>query len=1040
MMKISVVFIFIALFLPVTLLAQQKVVTGIVKDVTGILPGVTVREKGVPNNGVAVDGSGKFRITLRGTSNVLIFQFVGYDTREIKVSGNDPIEVILQPSTQGLEEVVVVGLGTRKRVTNTGSVSSISGGTIRNIPTSSVQNTLAGRLPGFFSQQRSGQPGQDASDFFIRGVSSLNAEGNRPLIIVDDIEYTYAQLSQINVNEIENISILKDASTTAIYGVKGANGVLIVTTRRGAMGPPKVNLRIETGLQSPSRTPKFLDAYQTALLNNEAVSNDGAGATLPSFTREDLEHFRTGDDPYGHPDVNWYKSIFKPYSLQANTNLDISGGTSGVKYFISGGALTQNGALRDFSDELSGVNSNYFFRRYNFRTNLDVQATKTLALRLDVTGRFGETNRPYASNVTGEIYDFRLSNPYSAPFLNSDGSYAFTRGTTTQQPTLNARLAARGYERLRTTDFNVLFGATQRLDFITQGLTFKGRIAYASTSQIVRSVYRTGGPPSYYYNSETGTYQLDPSGKHALAPLIVGGDNPIYNTKVNFQAYLDYDRLFGKHHFSSLLLLNQTHETFRQPTLFFSGILAPPIKFRGYSFRGGYDYASKYLIDVNIGYNGSDRFQEPYGFFPALSAGWNVAQEKFFKKAFPFIEIFKLRGSIGTVGSDVTSGNRYLYKSLYYNGPNYYFDHSVASPSIYEGDVVSGNGNVTWEKELKRDIGLDINMFNDRVSITVDYFNNRRYDQLIVRQSLSGIIGVGTTPINLGVVTNRGWDGQISYRPNIGAVQLNISGVFSYAKNKREFLDEPSPLYPNLRQTGTPIGQPFGYTWIGYYQNEEDIAKSAKPFDNIQPGDLKYKDIAGRVDENGNPMFDENGNPMPDGKIDARDIGPIGRPNLPTTTYGLTLGANYKGFSISLLFQGSQGYSFAIQNTGIDPFVSQMQPIHLERWTPENAQRARFPRLTTISGGVNSGTIFPSDFYLIDAKFLRLKTVELGYQVPNKLLPFKINNARLYLSAYNLLTWTNYDLYQQDPEVASNTAGDAYLNQRVVNLGVQVGF
>ncbi|MEO6150671.1 MAG: SusC/RagA family TonB-linked outer membrane protein, partial [Mucilaginibacter sp.] len=408
MKKIIIALCFLLLSLPLALFAQHKVVTGMVKDVAGGLPGVTIKEKGYTANGQAADANGKFKITLLGTSNTLIFQMIGFDTREVKITGDKPVEVILQPASHSIDEVVVVGLGKKPRVTNTGAVSSISGGEIRYIPTANVQNTLAGRLPGFFSQQRSGQPGKDASDFFIRGVSSLNSGGNQPLIIVDDIEYTYAQLSQINVNEIENISILKDASTTAIYGVKGANGVLIVTTRRGTLGAPKVNLRVETGYQTPVRKPQFLGSYQTALLNNEAISNDGSGAILQPFTPADLEYFRTGDDPYGHPDVNWFEAIFKNNSLQQNANLDISGGTTRVKYFISGGALNQEGGLKNFSNPQSQVNSNYFFHRFNFRSNLDVQTTKTLNLRLDVTGRFSELNQPYASNVTGEIYDFRL--------------------------------------------------------------------------------------------------------------------------------------------------------------------------------------------------------------------------------------------------------------------------------------------------------------------------------------------------------------------------------------------------------------------------------------------------------------------------------------------------------------------------------------------------------------------------------------------------------------------------------------------------------
>ncbi|RYE17119.1 MAG: TonB-dependent receptor, partial [Sphingobacteriaceae bacterium] len=369
-------------------------------------------------------------------------------------------------------------------------------------------NTLAGKLPGFFSQQSSGQPGRDASDFFIRGVSSLNAAGNQPLIIVDDIQYSYDQLQQINVNEIESISILKDASSTAIYGIKGANGVLVVTTRRGKSGSPQVNLRVENGLQAPTKTPNFLDSYNSALLINEAEKNDGLKQT---FTQQDLDAFKNGTDPYGHPNVNWYDKIFKKYSYQANTNLDISGGTKGLKYFISGGALTQNGLVRDFADPQSLVNTNYYFNRYNFRSNLDLNATKNLNLRLDVSTRFSDLNQPYNQNAVGEVYNFHRETPFTAPYLNPNGtySYAYSDFNPDHLPTLNARLATGGYQRSKRTDFNVLFEAKENLNSITDGLSATARVAYSSIEQFTKQIFN-GGIPAYHYDPVTNAYSLRP--------------------------------------------------------------------------------------------------------------------------------------------------------------------------------------------------------------------------------------------------------------------------------------------------------------------------------------------------------------------------------------------------------------------------------------------------------------------------------------------------------------------------------------------------
>ncbi len=456
--------------------AQTRIIRGTVRDLTGILPNATVREKGVEKNVTSSDDRGRFAIALQGNSNTLVVKLLGFADNEVPVGTENYIDVTLQPSNQDLEEVIVVGFGTTRKITNTGAVSSVSGAEIRNVPTANVQNTLMGRMPGFVSQQRSGQPGRDASDFFIRGVSSLNSEGNRPLILVDDIEYSYDQLQQINVNEIESISILKDASTTAIYGIKGANGVLIVTTRRGSTGRPQINLRLESGIQNPIRTPQFLNSYESAQLINEAFRNDG----LPErFSDRQLQLFQDGSDPYGHPDVNWYDKIFKPIASQTNANIDLSGGSESLRYFISGGALTQGGLVRDFDDPNNEVNTNYFFRRYNFRSNLDLRATKTLQLRFDLSTRFADINEPKSLNAVGEIYDFSKITPFSAPFINPNGSYAyaFSEFNPDALPTLNARLANGGYSRTKRSDYNALLQARQQLDFLTPGLALTARIA-----------------------------------------------------------------------------------------------------------------------------------------------------------------------------------------------------------------------------------------------------------------------------------------------------------------------------------------------------------------------------------------------------------------------------------------------------------------------------------------------------------------------------------------------------------------------------------
>jgi TonB-linked SusC/RagA family outer membrane protein len=404
---------------------KNTVIRGTVTDKTGALPGAVVYEKDMPNNGTSTNIDGKFTITLKGQGQLVVVKSVGYITREVNIAGGLNQPILLKEDIKGLEEVIVVGYGTQKKITNTGAVSSITGDEIRQSPSASIQNALMGRLPGVVTQQTSGRPGQDGALIRIRGLSTFVGDGDAtagvPLVVVDDIEFRGA-LSDIDPDQVESLTILKDAATTAVYGVKGANGVIVITTRRGKPGKPGITVKTENSLQSPTIKPKYLGSYDAARLRNEAILNDNPTAT-PAWTAADLEHFRTGDDPYGHPDVDWYKELIRPVSLQSRTNLNISGGVDKVKYFISGGYLWQNGAIRDFSSNTSEVNSNYYYKRYNFRSNLDIQATKTLTLSLDVTGTFGEENQPNVvgrsgyNNIFYELSDYQGLPPYAYPYL-----------------------------------------------------------------------------------------------------------------------------------------------------------------------------------------------------------------------------------------------------------------------------------------------------------------------------------------------------------------------------------------------------------------------------------------------------------------------------------------------------------------------------------------------------------------------------------------------------------------------------------------------
>lgn len=1017
------------------LYSQARIIKGTVTDAEGPLVSASVYEKDDVSNGAVTNAQGAFQLSLRGNSNILVVNFVGYLSQEINVSGRNSVTITLLPDARGLEEVIVVGYGTQKKITNTGAISTVTGKSISDVPTANIQNTLAGRLPGFFSVQRSGAPGRDAADFFIRGASSLNASGNQPLIIVDDIEYSYNQVAQLDANEIETISILKDASTTAVYGIKGANGVLVITTKRGRLGKPVVTFTTETGFTSLVNRPRFLNAYETAILRNEALINDGLA---PQFTDRDLELFRTGEDPYLHANVNWVDELLKKHSLETRNNLDIRGGTESVKYFISMGQLWQNGLVKDFTTRRSEFNNNYYFQRYNFRSNLDIKASKTLALRVDLTGRFGERNAPYAPSPLGnanpvmeELYSFQILPPYAYPVRNPDGSYPYSPSYTQEgdngrsrygKSSIIGRLALMGYDRNFTNDLNVVVGGTQQLGMLTKGLSAKVTVAFASALSNNRNLRRNGADiPSYYYNPVTGVYKLNPAYQNyrlermTLAYTIA---DPTTRT-TNVQSMLNYDRTFKGHRVYGLALYNTTSRTDRATTP-----ANVPSNFQGVTFRTGYDYKSRYLFEAVVSRNGSDRFvgKQRFGVFPAVSAGWNIGEEKVFKNRLRFFDMFKLRASYGIVGSDVVAGGQYLYDQVWNRSGTYNFGETPnAFTGIREGTL--GNANVTWEKERKTDIGSDITMLKGKLSLTVDYFSNFRYDQLLLRQSVSSVIGIGLPRTNFGEVSNKGWDGQVSYKGKINKVSYNVGANFSFAKNTIVNTDEPRPAYPWLALTGRSIGQSVGFTWIGFYKDSADISKSAVPPGGVVPGDLKYKDLNG------------------DGVLDEFDQGFIGRPNLPSKIAGLTLGVTYKNFSLNLLVQGSFDYSFRIIAEGIEPFVSNLQPIHLQRWTPATAETARFHRLTTSTAGINSARSFPSDFWLVDASYVRLKSLDFSYNLPARWMQFlKMSNMRVFTSGYNLLTWNNYDKYQQDAEVASGSIGGAYPNSRIINFGIQAGF
>lgn len=1016
--------------------AAQNIASGIVKDNNGPIVGASVTEKGNTANGTASDANGNFRLELKGSSGTIIVSALGFKSLELKAAAG--MQVVLElDAEKGVEdEVVVVGFGRQKKITLTGSVSTVSGKEIRQNPSASLQNTLSGRLPGFFSQQPSGRPGADGANFFIRGVSSYN-NNNQPLIIVDDIEFSYDQFARLDPNEVESVSILKDASTTAIYGIKGANGVLIVTTQRGKVGKPRISFRTEGSLMQPTRIPKYLDAYESARLYRQAQINDGIPAANLQFSDADLELYKSGEDPYGHPNINWRKELFRDFSRQVRGNFDVNGGTERVKYFISMGYLFQDGILKNFG-EGQGVNSNYYHKRYNYRSNLDIRATKSLDIRLDLYGNIGEINTPRVGSPFGyndvfyEYSSFMSLAPFAYPIYNPDGSFGYSQWQRSSGNynvnNIVGRLSYYGYTRNNENNMNFVSQATQKLDFITKGLSAKGVLTYASNYTYGRNVTRDQFP-SFLYNAATDTYEPRDANVFRVRRFFVDYFPNSTLRTLNMQAFLNYDRTFGgDHHVYGLALFNQNSRWAANSNVVYNFI---PENFRGYTARLGYDYANKYLFQLNGAYNGSDRFSKDnrYGFFPAASAGWVISEENFFADNIRVINRLKIRTSYGFVGNDKIGGFSYYYDQTYSNGngtggfPYSFGTSHNGFTGISEGRLP--NPAITWETERKFDLGLEFGLFNDQVSGTVDVFDNRREDIITNRGTVSAVFGQALPPVNMGIVENKGFEVELAYRGKIGKdFNFNLKGNYSYAKNKIIFQDEPTPLYPYQSFTGNSIGQILVYKWIGFYDADKIAdTRVAKPAGVIRPGDLQYEDLNN------------------DGVINDYDRAVTGYPNLPNTNIGFQTGFTYKNFSLNLLFQSAINFNVRGVAEAIQAFGANLTNVHLNSWTPELGDNAQYPILSH-TPGISSPGGFPSTFWFIRGDYLRLKTAEIGFEIPKNVTDkLKLAAARVYVNGYNLLTFSKLDrLYEFDPEINSGTDRVNYPPQRMINFGLNVTF
>lgn len=1003
--------------------AQTATVSGVVKDDTGEpVIGAGVLVKGT-TLGTITDIDGHFSFRADDLNGVLVVSFVGMETQEIPMKGKGTFDIVLKSSNTLLEEVQVVAYGAQKKVTLTGSISSVNTDELLKVPTASIGNMLSGVLSGVSSIQSSGQPGGDDPDVFIRGISTLNTMNAKPLYLVDGVERSFFQ---IDPNEVENITILKDASSTAVFGVRGANGVIIVTTKRGKEGKAKINASFSYGIQTPTRMPEFVNSYDYATFLNEAYTNDGKD---PKFTPEAVEAFRTHSNPIIYPDTDWMELLFKSSAPQTQGNVNISGGTERVRYFISMGMLDQKGFFKNHDTR---YDANFNFNRYNYRANLDIDFTKTTLVAINMGGRVEKRNFPRSGDDINQLFRrIYWATPFSGPGIVDE---KWIKGNSQYLPVgLSDGLGniyGRGYGSKTTNVVNLDLALTQKLDFVTKGLQFKIKVAYNSGYDHTKE--RATSIESYqpWYRKDV-TWMEHPAGSDPNEVVYIqDGEAGLISYAESFgksrdwyaEASFDWKRDFDLHHLSALALYNQSKTYY--PDSDYPGI---PRGYVGLVGRVTYDYDNKYLIEGNVGYNGSENFApgNRYGFFPAVSGGWVLTQEEFLKDN-PVVNFLKIRASYGIVGNDryhpYGTGfmDRFLYlPNSYFIGSGYQFGTGTSwSPGAYEKSF--GNSGLSWEKSAKQNYGIDFSLFNQKLSGSIDYFYEKRTD-ILAKASTDPIIHAMSLPVlNLGIVSNKGVELNLKWNHKINSFRYWTNLNVSYAKNKIVYQDEVPSEYTYTLKTGHPVGQPFGLKVRGfYYEGMEDVADHSYV---LKEGDVVYEDL------------------NHDGKIDDNDKTAIGYPSYPLLNAGLTLGFEYKGFDFSMLWVGATKTSRVLEETFRKPLGetydrSLMSHQFTDRWTPETAATAKLPR-ATIDGVKNNYR--DSELWVKDASYLRLKNIEIGY---NFRLPFMpkigMEKMRVFMTGYNLLTFDKLKI--SDPESMSSGVPQ-YPVMRVINFGLNVSF
>ncbi len=1015
------IILLIFLFIPSLLLySQDFLIKGTVFDETNTpAPGVSVVIKGT-TIGTSTDLNGAYSIKATSKNVVLVYSYIGYTTKEVKFTGNSSVNVQLEPNVISLKEqvVVAVGYGSQKKNLMTSAVSTVSSKELLKTPVANLATALIGRTPGLTTVQTSGQPGADGITLRIRGIESPN--GSSPLVLVDGVERDFTQLDP---NEIESISVLKDAASTAVFGIRGANGVMIVTTKKGEEGPARISVTSNFSIQEPTRLPNMIDAETFCRMYNEALINDTPTATA-RFSEDDIMKFASGENPLEYPNNDWFKIILKPSALQQQHNITIGGGTKTTKYYTSIGYLTQDGLMNDYSDVLGrNLDNNYRYNRFNLRSNIDVDVTPTTKVGVMVNGIISATNDPQF-NFNGNSSGLLAASPISYPFIYDN---KLIGSTVNFAPSPMPLAVGQKLIEKNGNTISLTLNLNQKLDFLLKGLNFRGMASY--DSYYSHNISRTQGYVLYYINyypDENGDVvrQFSPQGENSL--VTDPDDTWGRNRKIHGEAALEYRNKFGNHNVYGLVLGTLDKKWYTASQLSYI-----PNAYQGIVGRFSYNYLSKYLAEFNIGYNGSENFpaNKRFAWFPAYSLGWNVAEEEVVKKLIgeDILNKFKLRASYGVVGNDASPGGvRFLYNNNeYFSGGGAYFGDAT-TPKIVTGyqEGKMGNANVTWETATKRNFGVELTMFKNKLSLTADVFQSNRKNILMANQLMPThvVIYSPTDIFNIGETENHGYEFEAKWNHTIGKFNYYVGGNYSFARNKWIYNGEIKDMNnPNLWTTDRRLGQTFGLIWDGFYNDADELAQGPL-IGTPKVGNARYIDVNG------------------DGVVDTKDYTPIGNPTFPEINYGLNAGISYGGFEFSVLLQGAANVSKFLSGKFQKPFDQNggmMDFVVDERWSPDNMANAIRPRLTL--NYANPNDYLSSTMWLRDGSYLKLRNVELSYRINPRFVKkiLGINGIRVYANGQNLYTWDKLKVI--DPE--GNTGDDwTYPQLKVYNIGTKIDF